>query len=490
MNPTPHLGERRLLIDGDLCDASSGRTFENVNPATEECIGSTADADAEDMERAIVAARRAFDETTWSTDHEFRARCIEQLCSALAGAKEELRRIVVSEAGAPLMLAYSVQCDLYIDEMPYWATLARSYGYETRIDDTQFFGSPVRRLLRREAAGVVGAITPWNFPLYLNLCKLGPALAAGNTVVLKPAPDTPWSATTLGRLIAEKTDIPKGVVNIVASSDHATGEMLASDSRVDMVTFTGSTATGRRVMAAASNNIKKVFLELGGKSANIVLDDADLQAAIASSVPSICAHSGQGCALATRLLLPRARYEEGIEIAKATLAAIPYGDPNDIGTLQGPLISARQRERVLGYIDTGRREGARLVLGGSVPTKPERGFFVEPTLFADVDNTMTIAREEIFGPVLAVLPYDSDDHAVHIANDSIYGLSGAITSASEERALSVARRIRTGTLSVNGAMWLSVHTPFGGYKQSGLGRENGVMGFEEYLETKILALPG
>ncbi len=490
MNPTPQLGERRLLIDGELRDAESGRTFDNLNPATEEHLGITADAEAADMDRAIAAARQAFDNTDWSTDHEFRAACLEQLATALAEAKDELRPIVVAEAGAPLMLAYSVQCDLYIDEMPFWANLARAYRYETRIEDTQFFGSPVRRHFRREAVGVVGAITPWNFPLYLNLCKLGPALAAGNTVVLKPAPDTPWSATTLGRILAEETEIPAGVVNIVASSDHALGEMLAADPRVDMVTFTGSTATGRRVMAAASGNVKKVFLELGGKSANIVLDDADLQAAITSSVPSICAHSGQGCALATRLLLPRARYEEGVEIARATLAAIPYGDPNDMGTLQGPLISARQRERVLGYIDTGRREGARLVLGGGIPKTPERGFFVEPTLFADVDNSMTIAREEIFGPVLAVIPHDGDDHAVHIANDSIYGLSGAITSASEERALAVARRIRTGTLSVNGAMWLSVYTPFGGYKQSGLGRENGVMGFEEYLETKVIALPG
>jgi aldehyde dehydrogenase (NAD+) len=357
------------------------------------------------------------------------------------------------------------------------------------MSDIRFMGQPNRRILRREATGVVGAITPWNFPLYLNLCKLGPALASGNTVVLKPAPDTPWSATHLGRLIAEHTDIPAGVVNVVASSDHGVGELLATDPRVDLVTFTGSTATGRRVMECASQTVKKVFLELGGKSANVVLDDVDLAVSLAG-IGTMCTHAGQGCAIPTRLLLPRSRYEEGVALAKAGFEKLAYGDPTNPAHLMGPVVSRKQRERVLGYIEKGRQEGARLVTGGGVPKHLPKGFYVEPTVFADVDPDATIAQEEIFGPVLAVIPFEDDDDAVRIANNSLYGLSGVVTSASEERALAVARRIRAGTLSVNGGMWFDVDTPFGGYRQSGLGRENGVQGFEEYLETKVMALPG
>lgn len=483
------LGERRNLIDGRLVEATGGRTFANLNPATEETLGVTADASADDMAAAIAAARAAFDRGDWSEDPVFRARCLQQLCTALAEARDELRQIVVAEAGSPLMLTYAVQCDAYINDMPSWAKLAVDYPYERPMADHLFMGQPSRRRLRREPVGVVGAITPWNFPLYLNLCKLGPALAAGNTIVLKPAPDTPWCATTLGRLIAEKTDIPAGVVNIVASSDHRLGEMLTTDPRVDLVTFTGSTATGRRIMACASETVKKVFLELGGKSAAIFLDDADLSQ-VAQAAAVCCVHGGQGCALNTRVLLPRHMYAQGIEIARAGMAAVRYGDPADIANMQGPQISERQRQRVLEYIEIGKKEGARLVTGGGVPAHLPRGFYVEPTLFADVDNRMRIAREEIFGPVLSLIPYDDEDDAVRIANDSIYGLSGAVFSGSEERALAVARRIRTGTLSINGGMWFGIDTPFGGYRQSGLGRENGELGFEEYLETKVMALPG
>ena len=480
--------EPRLLIDGKLVESSAGATFPNVNPATEEVIGHTADGTREDLLAAIAAARRAFDETPWSTDPAFRKRCLLQLCEALQAAKEELRALVVAEAGSPVLLTYAVQTNITIDQMPYWAELAGSYAYEEPMSDIRFMGQIQRRLLRREAVGVVGAITPWNFPLYLNLCKLGPALAAGNTVVLKPAPDTPWCATALGRIIAEQTDIPPGVVNVVASSDHALGELLTTDPRVDLVTFTGSTATGRRVMQCAARTVKKVFLELGGKSANVVLDDVDL-AKVAPGWGTVCVHGGQGCALPTRLLLPRSRYAEGVELARQAFEKVPYGDPTDPRHLQGPQISRRQQERVLAYIQQGIQEGARLVTGGGVPKHLPKGFYVEPTLFADVDPRATIAQEEIFGPVLVAIAYDDDDDAVRIANDSIYGLSGVVVSADEERALSVARRIRTGTLSVNGAQWFSVDTPFGGYRQSGLGRENGRAGFEEYLETKVIALP-
>jgi aldehyde dehydrogenase (NAD+) len=277
-------------------------------------------------------------------------------------------------------------------------------------------------------------------------------------------------------------------VNVVATSDHMLGEMLASDPRVDMVTFTGSTATGRRVMASAAATVKKVFLELGGKSATIMLDDVDMPSALAT-IGGVCAHAGQGCAITTRLLLPKSRYAEGVELATKAFQQFAYGDPMNPAHLQGPLISERQRERVLGYIAKAKQEGARLVAGGGIPKHLPKGYYVEPTLFVDVDPKSTLAQEEVFGPVLAVIPFEDDDDAVRIANDSIYGLSGAVTSASEERALAVARRIRTGTIGINGAMWFAVDTPFGGYQQSGVGRENGVAGFEEYLETKVIGLP-
>jgi aldehyde dehydrogenase (NAD+) len=482
----PLAPETRNLIDGRLVGASNGATFENVNPATGEVIGSVADGTKDDMEAAIAAARRAFDTTDWATNHALRARCVRQLYEALKAEKEQLRSIVVHEAGACVSLTGYMHVDEPIEGMAYWAEKAASYPYEQAMSDVPFLGQPQRRLLRREPVGVVGAITPWNVPLYLNIAKIGPALAAGCTVVLKPAPDTPWSATHLGKL-ALAAGLPPGVLNIVASSDHLLGEMLSTDPRVDLVTFTGSTATGRRVMERASATVKKVFLELGGKSANIVLDDANL-AKVLPGAAMTCVHGGQGCAITTRLLLPRSRYAEGVAIVKAAFEGWRYGDPTDPTVLQGPQISRRQQERVLAYLEQGKREGARCLVGGGAPKR--KGFFVEPTLFVDVDPASTIAQEEIFGPVLCVIPYDGgDDGAVAIANQSIYGLSGAVHSASDERALAVARRVRTGTISVNGGQWFHVDSPFGGYKQSGVGRENGVAGFEEYLETQVIALP-
>ncbi len=483
-----NLGEPRNLIDGKLVNSSSGAVFENINPATEELIGVCADATRDDLDQAIAGARRAFDTTDWSLDAAFRKKCLLQFYEALKEATDELREVLIAEAGAPRLLTHGVQLVTYIEAMPYWANLAVDFDYETQMTDIEFMGQPQRRLMRREAVGVVGAITPWNFPVYLNLCKLAPALAAGNSVVLKPAPDTPWSATVLGRLIAEKTDIPAGVVNVVASSDHQLGAILSEDPRVDLVTFTGSTATGRRVMQSASSTLKKVFLELGGKSASIVLDDIEVEK-IAPMLATVCTHAGQGCALQTRLLLARSQYEKGIEQMKVAFENFPYGDPNDPSKLQGPQVSKLQQERVLAYIEKGKAEGARLITGGGVPSHLPKGYYVEPTIFADVDPDSTIAQEEIFGPVLCIIPYDDDDDAIRIANNSLYGLSGAVSGRDEARALSVARRIRTGTIGVNGGQWFSVDTPFGGYKQSGLGRENGRLGFEEYLETKVMALP-
>jgi aldehyde dehydrogenase (NAD+) len=481
--------EGRLFIDGEFRDARSGAVYDNINPATEETIGQVADAAAADMEAAIAAARRAFDETSWSTDRALRKRCLEQLREGMEKEKENLRQQTVAEVGSPLQLTYAVQGDTPIQDLAWVTKLIDTFEWEQDIGVHEFFGMKSRRYVWKEPVGVVGAITPWNFPLQVNLAKVGPALAAGNAVILKPAPDTPWTASFIARAVAEYTDIPPGIFNVVSSADPAAvGEVLTADPRVDVVSFTGSTGVGRRIMAASANTVKKVFLELGGKSANIILDDADLAAACGFA-GMICTHSGQGCAIMTRLLLPRSRYDEGVEIAKTSFENVKYGDPTDIQNLAGPLINARQRDRVLGYIEKGVSEGARLVVGGKRPDHLPKGYYVQPTLFADVDNSMTIAQEEIFGPVLAIIPFEDDDDAVRIANDSIYGLSGGVTSASEERALAVARRIRTGTIAVNGGLWFGPDAPFGGYKQSGLGREMGVEGFAEYLETKTIGLP-
>jgi aldehyde dehydrogenase (NAD+) len=478
--------ETRCYIDGKLVESSNGARFDNVNPTTEKVLGSAADGTKDDMEQALAAARRSFDETDWANDHALRARCVRQLYEGMLEEKEQLRSIVVHEAGAPLSLTSYMHVDDPVEMMAYWADKPESYPWEQELSDTNFLGNPMNRILRKEPIGVVGAITPWNVPLLLNIAKIGPSLAAGCTVVLKPAPDTPWSATHIGKIAAEKTDLPPGVLNIVPSSDHLTGEVLSQDPRVDMVTFTGSTATGRRVMECGAATVKKVFLELGGKSASIILDDADFGAVLPMGAMS-CVHGGQGCAITTRWLLPRSRYAEGVEIMKSAFENWNYGDPTDPANLQGPQISQLQQERVLAYIEKGKAEGARCLVGGGKPDR--KGFFVEPTLFVDVDPKATIAQEEIFGPVVVVIPYDDDDDAVRIANDSVYGLSGAVHSASNERGMAVARRIRTGTISVNGGQWFNVDSPFGGYKQSGIGRENGMQGFEEHLETKMMALP-
>jgi aldehyde dehydrogenase (NAD+) len=483
-------GEARLLIDGQLTEARSGARYPNLNPATEETLGMVADAGADDAAAAIAAARRAFDESGWATDRALRRRCLGQLRDALRAQSRELYAQIVAEVGATMAItAEGPQGAGPLAILDYYLELMRGYGWESELPVTRHMGVPSKRLIWKEAAGVVAAITPWNFPLQINIAKVAPALAAGCTVILKAAPETPWTATFIGRIAAEHTEMPAGVLNVLTSSDRsAIGELLVSDPRVDLVSFTGSTATGRRVMAAAAATVKRVFLELGGKSATIVLDDADFSSALLAGL-AVCYHAGQGCAIATRLLLPRRRYAEGIDFLQAAFARLPYGDPHAPGQIMGPLVSARQQARVLEYIELGRREGARLVCGGRRPPQLARGYYVEPTIFADVTNEMRIAQEEIFGPVLVVIAYEDDDDAVRIANDSIYGLSGAILG-SPERALRMARRIRAGTMNVNGANFFAPDSPFGGYKQSGVGREMGVAGLEEYLQIKTVAVPG
>ncbi len=478
-----------LLIDGELRSSASGDTFVTRNPATEQVLGSAADGTAADMDAAIGAARRAFDETDWSTDVALRARCLRQLRDALQAQGEALRALTTAEVGAPAFLTSGPQFDIPVEDLGYYADLAESYeGWTVDLGDRVSVGVPTHRQVWREAAGVVGAITPWNFPHQINFAKLGPALAAGCTVVLKPAPDTPWCASAVARIAAEQTDLPPGVLNVVTSADHTIGAQLAGDPRVDVVSFTGSTTTGRAVMRSAADNITRVFLELGGKSAFVVLDDADAASAASMAGFMASTHAGQGCAITTRLLVPASMHDEVVEAAAATMAALAAGDPTEPGTICGPVISDRQRERIEGYLASALDEGGRFAVGGGRSPNFERGYFIDPTLVVGLDNTARIAREEVFGPVLTVIPYEGDDEAVRIANDSPFGLSGAIFSGDEERALAVARRIRTGTLGINGGVWYAADVPFGGYKQSGIGREMGVAGFEEYLETKSVAV--
>ncbi|GAA2574048.1 aldehyde dehydrogenase [Actinomadura fulvescens] len=477
-----------MLVNGRLVPGSGG-TFDTLDPATEEVLGEAADATTADMDQAIGAAREAFDSSGWSTDLALRVRCLRQLRDALQRHSAELRELTIAEVGAPRFLTYGPQLDAPVADLGWFADLAESYEWTTDLGRAEPMGIPSRRRVVREPAGVVAAITPWNFPHQINLAKLGPALAAGNTVVLKPAPDTPWCASVLGSLIAEETDVPAGVVNVVTSSDHALGARLAGDPRVDVVSFTGSTATGRAVMTTAARSLTKVFLELGGKSAFIVLDDADLRAACSYAAFAVATHAGQGCAITTRLLVPRAAYDEAVEITARSLRRIGVGDPQDDKTLCGPLISARQRERVEKYLELAVKEGGSFACGGGRPAGRDRGFWIEPTLITGLTNDHRAAREEIFGPVLVILPHDGDDDAVRIANDSPYGLSAAVHGTDPGRARAVAARLRTGTVSVNGGVWYAADVPFGGYKQSGIGREMGVAGFEEYLETKAIAEP-
>jgi aldehyde dehydrogenase (NAD+) len=480
-------GEQRMLIDGKLVEAKSGKVFDNINPATEEVLGQVADAGHDDMEEAIAAARRAFDESEWSTDKELRKRCLLQLQAALEGERELLRAELVAEVGAPILLTYGPQLDAPLADGLIWpANFIDEFAWERDLPDGNAFGQHSWRKVAKEPVGVVGAIVPWNFPFEVSIQKLGQSLATGNTAILKAAPNTPWNATRIGRLVAEQTDFPPGVLQVITTSDNSVAEDLVIDPRVDLISFTGSTAVGRRIMEKGAPSLKRLFLELGGKSADIVLDDADFQAKL-SMAWTICTHGGQGCVMLTRMLLPRSRYDEGIAIMEEGFRNVPYGDPTNPGNIQGPQISALQRDRVLEHIERGKAEGARVVVGGGRPAHLEKGYYVEPTLFADVENSMSIAQNEIFGPVLVVVPFDDDDDAVRIANDNQYGLGAGVTSASEERALAVGRRLRAGTVGINGGVWYGPDAPFGGYKASGVGRQNGIEGFEQYTETKTYA---
>ncbi len=480
--------EDRLLIDGELVAAEGGRTFATLNPATGAVICELADATVGDADRAVAAARRAFDETDWATDRDLRLRSLRQLHQALIDHADELRPLIVTDVGAPVMLTEGPQQDTPVGMIEWYADLLERYEFSEDLGLSEFRGTPQQRWVEREPIGVAAAIVPYNYPLQITLAKLVPALAAGCTVVAKGAPQTPLVTNFLGRMIAEHTDIPAGVVNMLTDSGSEVGAALTTDPRVDMVTFTGSTPTGRRIMAAASDTVKKVFLELGGKSAFVVLDDADLALATMVAGFTICSHAGQGCAITTRLLVPASKHDEAVELTKGIMAGVPYGDPTDPGMMMGPLVSEAQRQKVDAYVQSAVAEGGTVVLGGKAPEHLPNGFFYEPTLITGVGPDAKVCQEEVFGPVLAVLPYEDDDDAVAIANDSIFGLSATVIGE-DDHATAVARRIRAGTVSINGGMWYAPDAPFGGYKQSGIGREMGVLGFEEYLEVKTLAKP-
>ncbi|HEV7420440.1 MAG TPA: aldehyde dehydrogenase family protein [Mycobacterium sp.] len=481
-------GDERMLIDGELRHTDSGATFDVIHPASEEVAGQATDGTVADMQRAVGAARRAFDETDWSRDLDFRYHCLTQLHEALDRDKERLRRVLITEVGCPVTVSGS-QIESPIEEVKHWAEHGKRFEYllDTGTHDTPM--GPARRKIAYEPIGVVGAITPWNVPFYLNVAETVPALMAGNTVVLKPAQLTPWSGSEYGRIVAEETDIPAGVFNVVVSNANEVGAALSADPRVDMITFTGSTATGRAILAAGAPTVKKTLLELGGKSAHIVLDDADFNSALPLAAMMACVMSGQSCILPSRILLPRSRYDEGIQLLMTSMENFPVGDPWTPGIMQGPQISATQREKVLGLIKSGIDSGARLVTGGGIPENLPTGYYVAPTLLADVDPDSQVAQEEIFGPVLTVIPYDTEDDAVAIANNSIYGLSGEVSSGDVDRALAVAKRMRTGNVTINGKSHFGITSPFGGTKQSGLGRRNGDEGYREYLEGKTIGMP-
>jgi acyl-CoA reductase-like NAD-dependent aldehyde dehydrogenase len=473
--------DRRLLIDGQLLECE--RTFPSINPATGEVLGHAPDATAADAEAAVAAARRAFDTTDWSTNTEVRIRCLEQFHRALVEHRDELAELTIAEVGATPALCAGAQLDQPVEIVRYYADLVKTFAMTEDLGNIESRGMSHHRWVEKEAAGVVAAIIAYNYPNQLALAKLAPALAAGCTVVLKAAPDTPLITLALGELIANHTDIPAGVVNVLSGADPQVGAVLTTSPDVDVVTFTGSTPTGRRIMAAASDTLKRVFLELGGKSAAIVLDDADFNTAALFAAFSMVTHAGQGCALTSRLLVPRTHHDEIVELIKNNFGLVSYGDPADPKTYMGPLISAKQRDKVDGMVKRAVAAGATLVTGGE---KVDPGFFYTPTLLTGVDPDSEIAQQEVFGPVLVVIAFDDDDDAVRIANNSIYGLSGAVFGG-QDRAVAVARRIRTGTFSINGGNYFSPDSPFGGYKQSGIGREMGRAGLEEFLESKTFA---
>ena len=466
----------KIFVNGSWIPSTGTGTLSVIDSATEEVIATIPDGTAADVDAAVAAAKAAF--PAWSAlSNAERAGYLMKIHAGLEARTDELAETIAREVGMPLALCHRVQVGLPKANFAVTAQLLGTYQFEQEIGNS---------LVVREAIGVVGCITPWNYPLHQIALKVAPALAAGNTVVVKPSEVAPINAFILAEIV-EAAGIPAGVFNLVTGVGPVVGEAISGHPDIDMVSFTGSTRAGKRVAEVASQTVKKVSLELGGKSANVILDDADFTKAVANGVGKCFMNSGQTCTALTRMLVPRDRMAEAEGIAATAAANFAPGNPFE-KVMMGPLVSAVQRDRVRGFIATGVDEGATLVTGGAeAPDGLPIGYYVQPTIFSNVSREMTIAREEIFGPVLSIMPYDTEEEAIEIANDTIYGLAGGVWSGDPDRAKRVARRIRAGQVEVNGGAF-NVMAPFGGYKQSGLGREAGQFGLEEFLEVKSLQL--
>jgi acyl-CoA reductase-like NAD-dependent aldehyde dehydrogenase len=465
----------KLYIGGAWVSSTGTDVIEVVNSATEEVIGTIPAGTPEDVDRAARCAADAFAE--WSaTSREERSKTLERVQEALTARTTEIATLISQEVGMPFTLSNLIQVGLPVMSFAAAAQLATEFPFEEEVGNS---------LIVREPVGVVGAITPWNYPLHQIAAKVAPALAAGCTVVLKPSEVAPLNAFILAEIL-DDIGLPPGVFNLVTGVGPVVGEAIASHPLVDMVSFTGSTRAGKRVMQLAAEGVKRVALELGGKSPNVILEDADISAAVPAGVAGCYINSGQTCSALTRMLVPRSRLAEVEALAVETAETYKPGDPFDGDTRLGPLVSSTQLERVRAYIKKGVDEGATLLTGGAeLPDGLDKGYFVRPTVFSNVTRTMTIAQEEIFGPVLSIIPYDTEEEAVEIANDTVYGLAGAVWAGDKKHAERVARRLRTGQVEVNGGGFNPL-APFGGYKQSGIGRELGKYGLEEYLEVKAL----
>jgi len=467
----------RIYVGGAWVPSTATTTIDVVNPTTEEVLGRIPDGAPEDVDRAVAAAKEAF--PGWAdTSADDRAKYLQRIAEGLQARMEPLANLITEEMGMPVRLSQIIQVGLPMTTFMSMSQVLQEVKFEEQIGNSRVVREPV---------GVVGCITPWNYPLHQIAAKVAPALAAGCTVVLKPSDVAPLNAFVLAEII-EEIGLPAGVFNLVSGAGLVVGEAIVSHPDVDMVSFTGSTRAGRRVSELASQTVKKVAVELGGKSPNVILEDADLERAVRSGVQEAFLNSGQTCSALTRMIVPRSKLAEVEELAKQNAETYTPGDPFGDATRLGPLANANQLERVRGYIRKGVEEGAKLVTGGEdLPDGIDKGYFVKPTVFSEVKPDMTIAQEEIFGPVLSIIPFEDEDDAVRIANGTIYGLSGGVWSGDPEHALAVAKRIRTGQISINGGQFNPL-APFGGYKQSGHGRELGRFGLEEFLTVKSLQL--
>jgi len=471
-----------FFVGGDWTPPTGDDMFDVVSPSTEEVVGRVPVALNADVDSAVAAARNAFDEGPWPTlPAAERADVLARAAELLRQRHGELGEVLVDEMGATTTSAPFTAL-MAADTFDYYAELAREFPFERRIKNAHGAG-----LVVDEPVGVVGAIIPWNFPVILASWKLAPALAAGCAVILKPPLESPLGTFVFGEVLQE-AGLPAGVLSIVPGGREV-GEHIVTHPRVDKIAFTGSTAAGKRIMSLCGQQVKRVSLELGGKSASVVLEDADLGSVIPALVSAAMVNAGQVCAMQSRLLVPRSRYNEATDLAASAAAAVRVGDPHDANVDMGPLVSQRQRDRVENYFAIAREEGVSIACGGGRPANIPKGWFVEPTILTSVDNSMRVAREEIFGPVVSIIPHDGDEDAIRIANDSPYGLSGGVYSGDDERGLQAARRIRTGTVFVNGSAAPPPLAPFGGFKESGIGRELGPEGLANFLEVKSIGLP-